>query len=517
VAYLRSGSGQLLSGVTPLAWWQAPLVRFRRLTPLARVAIFVAMVVATLAIERSVVAVLDSFERPEQMTGDLRVVVTEFDSHDSSGRPVASEPARLLAEDLARTLESDLREELEQQQPRRTVTVRPPAAAGRLSGATAADRAAAAAKLAADVQAHVVVYGSLDESRTQLQPEIYVSEGLLADAEELLGPMRLGPPIRTTAAIDDPTSSAQAQMREGLVLRARALGALILGLRELRDRSHDAADGYFETAVSRWGDAPGREVVYLFRGGAAAVSHRLDDAERWFGEALALSPSYGRARMGLAEVAFQRAKGTCERDDSSVDAAGLNHALEEYRATGTATDEPGVVSALARARLGMARIYACMGQAGIGVDSWAAAEEAATAVISDYEAGDKVLRELAAEAYAVRALTRLPFEGDPDGASAWQRAEQDLKAAVDLADYVGRRAAYRAELARVLSMQEGRTDEAREQYSQAIFEEPDADDRAKYERARDALNIEGTSQVPLAVHPARALVSPQPRAVGGVS
>jgi tetratricopeptide (TPR) repeat protein len=244
----------------------------------------------------------------------------------------------------------------------------------------------------------------------------------------------------------------------------------------------------------------------------------LDDAERWFREALALNPSYGRARMGLAEVAFQRAKGSCERDDPSVDAAGLSHALEEYRAAGTATDDPGgAVAALARARVGMARIYACMGQAGIGGDSWTAAEAEAAAVISAYEAGDQLLSELAAEAHAVRALTRLPFEGDPDRATALQRAEEDLKAAVSLAKYVGRRAAYRAELARVLSMQEGKTNEAREQYEQAIFEEPDADDRARYERARDALNSEGTSRVLFTGYPRPALMSTELPAVGGFS
>ncbi|CAN5850529.1 hypothetical protein BH24CHL6_BH24CHL6_12190 [soil metagenome] len=513
VAYLRSGSGQLLSGVVPLAWWQAPLVRFRRLTPLARVALFVALVVATLAVERSVDAVLGFFERPAQMTANLNVVVTEFDGRDASGRPVVSAPARGLAEDLARVLDVDLRNELEQQR-RRTVAVRPPADAGRLSGATSAERAAAAATLAADVGAHVVVYGSLDVTRTELQPEMYVSEGLLADAEELLGSMRIGPPIRATAAIDEELGE-QAEMRDQLVTRARALAALIVGLSELRSARYDPADEYLETAASRWGDAPGKEVVYLFRGGAAAVSHRLDDAERWFNEALALNPSYGRARMGLAEVAFQRAKGSCEWKDPSVDAEGLMHALDEYRAAGTATDDGEAVSAVARARLGMARIYTCMGQAGIGGDSWAAAEREATAVISAYEAGDELLRELAAEAHAVRAITRLPFEGDPEREAALQRAEQDLRDAVRLAKYVGRRAAYRAELARVLGLQ-GRNEEARNEYDRAINEEPDGDDRDRYEQLRDTLPAEGTGHRRLAIRSASTLSSPHSPAVGGL-
>ena len=514
VAYLRSGSGQLLSGVVPLAWWQAPLVRFRRLTPLARVALFVVLVIAALAIERSVDAVLGYFEAPAQMTADLNVVVTEFDGLDASGRPVVSAAARGLAEDLARVLDADLRNELEQEQRRRTVAVRPPADAGRLSGTTPAERAAAAAKLAADVGADVVVYGSLDATRTELQPEIYVSEGKLADAEELLGSLRLGPPIRATAAIDE-ESGEQAEMREQLVTRARALAGLVLGMSELRGARYDAADDYLETAATRWGDAPGKEVIYLFRGGAAAVSHRLDDAERWFNEALALNPSYGRARMGLAEVAFQRAKGSCEWEDPSVDGEGLMHALDEYRAAVAATDDDGAVSAVARARLGMARIYACMGQAGIGGDSWAAAETEATAVISAHEAGDELLRELAAEAHAVRAITRLPFEGDPDREIALQRAEQDLRAAIDLARYVGRRAAYRAELGRVLALQ-GRHEDARNEYNNAINEEPDADDRDRYEQLRDALPAEGSGHRRFAIRSASALASPHSLAVGGL-
>jgi tetratricopeptide (TPR) repeat protein len=512
VAYLRSGSGQLLSGVVPLAWWQAPLVRFRRLTPLARVAVFVTLVVATLAVERSVDAVLGFFERPAQMTADLNVVVTEFDGRDASGRPVASAPARALAEDLAEVLEVDLRNELAQS--RTTVAVRLPADAGRLSGDTSAGRAAAAATLAADVGADVVVYGSLDATRTELQPEMYVSEGLLADAEELLGSMRLGPPIRATAAIDEEPAE-RAEMRAQVVTRAGALASLIVGLSELRSADYGPADEYLEAAASRWGDAPGKEVVYLFRGGAAAVDHRLDDAERWFNEALALNPSYGRARMGLAEVAFQRAKGSCEWNDPSVDAEGLTRALDEYRAAGTATDDGEAVSAVARAQLGMARIYACMGQAGIGGDSWAAAEREATAVISAYEADDKLLRELAAEAHAVRAITRLPFEGAPERETALQRAEQDLREAVRLAEYVGRRAAYLAELARVLGLQ-GRNEEARNEYDRAIKEEPDGDDKERYQQLRDALPTEGTGHRRLAIRSASTLSSPHSPAVGGL-
>ena len=512
VAYLRSGSGQLLSGVVPLAWWQAPLVRFRRLTPLARVAVFVALVVATLAVERSVDAVLRMIEPPPPpapMTADLNVIVTEFDGLDASGRPVASAVARGLAEDLARVLERDLGNDVEQRGG--TVEVRQPAVAGRLSGTTQAEQAAAATKLAAEVGAQVVVFGWLDATRTELQPQIYVSEGLLADVEELLGSMRLGPPIRTTAAIDM-EAGERGEMRRQLVSRASALAALVLGMSELRGKRYDAADEYLDTAATWWGDAPGKEVIYLFRGSVAAVSDRLDDAETWFNEALALNKSYSRARMGLAEVAFQRSKGTCERD-GSVDAAGLMHALDEYEAAGTANDQGDAVSVAARASLGMARIYTCMGQAGIGEGSWAAAESEATAVISAFDAGDALLRELAAEAYAVRAITRLPFVGDPDREAAFQRTEQDLRKAVALARYVGRRAAYRAQLAWVLGEQ-GRIEDARNEYNEAIREEPDADDRIRYEQERDKLSSDDTSYRRLAIASASALSSPHSPAVG---
>jgi tetratricopeptide (TPR) repeat protein len=493
VAYLRSGSGQLLSTVTPLAWWQVPLVRFRRLRPLAQVALFVLAVIATLAVERTVDAVARYIEGPARMTGDHNIVVTEFDARDSSGLAIASAPALDLAEGLYETLRGEFTELGEQQ-----VQVRPPAETGRLAGSTPNERAVAAGELARKINADIVVYGSLDATRKELQPELFVSDRALADAEELAGPMQLGPPIRARRPIEE--GSARADMRNALVSRARALSELIAGLSQLRNANYDAAEDHFDAAAAQWGDGAGKEVVYLFRGSIAGVAGRLDEAERWFEDALALNSSYVRAQLGLAEVTFQRARGTCRRGDPTVDAEELRAAREQYSEAVTATDDPGAVSVSARARLGMARVYICMSQAGIQ-SLWAEAARETSKVIAAYQAGDESLKGLAAEAYAVRAITRLPVAGTTDPCAQYELAEQDFRAAIELAPYADREAAYNAGLAWVLA-QLGRVEEARDAYQLAIHHEPDEEDRAKYQGELDTLN--GNSSTPMGSAPSVA-------------
>jgi len=479
IVYLRSGTGELLSSVKPLTWWQRPLARFRRLAPVWRVAVFVISVLAAVAIQRGAEAVIQAAQGPSRMTGDYKVVVTEFDARDASGRPVRSQVASDLSVSLAETLQEDL-EGVEAAR----IKVRPPGEAGRLPGMSDEDRALAAKDLAERIDADIVIYGWLDASRTTLQPEFYVRERVLSEAQELVGSFRLGSPISGAAPIDEEAAAA-IRVRETLVSRARALSELVVGLSFFRTSEFAQAERHFDVALGSpgWPDGDGKEILYLFRGSTAGVLGQLSQAADWYNQALKLNPDFARAKLGLAEVRFQESKGTCEKGD--VEADGLRAARESYRDTLNATDQPASANVGAKAHLGIARVDLCISQAELE-DAWAEASAEAGMVVTAFEAGDDSLRQLAAEAHGVRAISALPGVGDPDADAKFHVAEGEYRQAIALASRPDRLAAYHAGLGYALGRL-GQLDDARREYDEAIRLAPEAA-RPGYQRARDQLD-----------------------------
>ena len=483
IVYLRSGTGELLSSVIPLTWWQRPLMRFRRLAPAWRAAVFVFTVLAAVAVQQGADALIKALQGPAVMTGEYNVVVTEFDARDAAGKPVQMQVATNLSQNLAETLQEDLRA-VETAK----IQVRPPAEAGRLSGATAEDRARAAKNLADRINADIVIYGWLDSSRTTLQPEFYVRERVLTDAQELVGSFQLGSAISEATPIDEEVAAAIA-VRQTLVSRARAISELVLGLSFFRTQRYQEAERHFDVALGAqgWPDGDGKEILYLFRGSTAGVLGQLPAAADWYERALRLNPDFARAKLGLAEVRFQQSKGTCEK--GGVDAAGLQAAREAYRDTLNASDQPASANVTAKAHLGVARVDLCISQAEAD-DLWREASAEASLVVAAFEGGDETLRQLAAEAHGVRAFSELPVVGDPDSEAKFLAAEGEYREAIALASRPDRLAAYHAGLAYVLGRL-GRIDEARREYDEAIRRAPEAA-KPGYQRARDELGTEAS-------------------------
>jgi tetratricopeptide (TPR) repeat protein len=479
IVYLRSGTGELLMSVTPVSWWQRPLLRFRRLAPLGKVAIFVLATLAAVGIQGGAQALYQAIQGPPRMTGDYNIVVTEFDARDATGQPIGSD----IASDLSHRLGEALKQDLESVESA-VIEVRQPDQAGRLSGATSEERARAAKALADRIDADVVIYGWLDTSRTTLQPEFYVRERVLTDAQELVGSFQLGSAISAPVPIDQ-EKAAGIKVRQRLVSRARALSELVLGLSYFRVAQYTEAERHFAVALTAegWPDADGKEILYLFRGSTDGMLGHLGSAAEWYQRALKLNPDFARARLGLAEVGFQEAKGSCERGD--VDANGLHDAREAYQATLSATDQPASANVSAKAHLGVARVDICISQAELE-DRWNEAAVEAMTVVAAFEAGDDSLRQLAAEAHGVRAICELPAVGDPNAQSRFQAAEAEYQKAIELSSRPDRLASFYAGLADVLHKL-GRDDEARQAYDKAIPLAPETI-RPRYEQLRGALD-----------------------------
>ncbi len=485
VIYLRAGDGVLLQRPARPSLWRGLVARFRRLPLPTKGAVVALAVVVVLVGAQSVRSIYGAINQPSRMTGDFNVVVTEFDGRDASGQPVRSDVASELSMSLSRTLEQELAS-IESA----VVTVRGPAEAGRLEGgASAEERVLAARGLAEQIDADVVIYGWLDATRTTLQPEFYLRERALADAQELLGSFRLGSAISGAVPLDNEPAAA-ISVRQRLSSRARAISELVLGLSFFRLQQYADAERHFDGAIGAqgWPDGDGKEILYLFRGSTAGALGKLPEAADWYDRALELNPQFARARLGLAEVRFQEAKGTCEPGD--VDADGLREARDAFRATLSATDQPASANVSAKAHLSIARVDLCISQAEVE-DRWDEASAEAGIVVAAYEAGDDSLGQLAAEAHGVRAFSELPLVGDPDAEAKFRTAEAEYRQAIALGSRQDRLAAYHAGLAYVLGRL-GQVDDARHEYDEAIRLAPEAA-RPGYQRARDELGASPVS------------------------
>lgn len=484
VLFLRSGTGVLLPAVRPMSWVQRQRARYRRLSPAVKVGMWVASPIAGVVIVAFATNLYQTVQGPPRMTGEYNVVVTEFDAHDASGNPVASSVASDLSHSLADALKQDLTG-----LGSIVVEVRPPGEAGRLSGSSDEQRALEARRLADRIGADVVIYGWLDDARTALHPQFYVRQGDLTGAQELVGAFQLGSAIRAPTPIDQEKAAA-ITVRELLVSRTRSISELILGLSYFRLQQYGGAERHLDAAIAAdgWPDGDGREVLYLFRGGAAGAMGNLLEADSWYDKALELNPQFARAHLGRAEDAFQHAKGTCER--GGVDARGLMAARDAYQGTLAAADQPASANVSSKAHLGIARVDVCISQAELE-DRWDEAASEATIVIAAFDAGDESLRELAAEAHGVRAFSALPVAGAPDAQARYRDAENDYRNAIALGSRPDRRAAFYVGLAQVL-IKLGNLDEARQAYDSAMSLIP-VSDQSQYDWLRRLLETTAPS------------------------
>jgi tetratricopeptide (TPR) repeat protein len=462
VCYLRADSSRLLEApqVIPRVGF---LDRFGALGRGARWAIGTAGAAIFGAAVLGVLAVIAGFlQGPPRMQGEFNVVVTEFVASDGAGQG-GNDTARALSVNLFDALRTELAglKDLH-------VEVMAPSAAGRLSGATPDERGRQAQHLASATNGDMVIYGSLDAAGTSLQPEFYISPKFLAGAEELVGTFRLGTPITSLAPPGNPAVSID--LRRKLQSRTSAMTVFVAGLTLFAGNDFSRAQGEFERAIDDggWDDRDGKEVVFLFRGTAAALQGNLTDARTAYETALGLNPEYGRAMIGLAQVELNGATGGC--DPATANDEGLAAARDEFRAALDARDQPPLSNVPAKAHFGIARVDVCRSQA-FGEGSWADADQEIQAVISAFEA-DGALQDLAAEAHALRAQIRLPAPTEPDPAPRYLAAADEYRAAIGLSMHDGRKASFNDSLGWVLERIGQRT-EAAHAYDEAIRLAPD--------------------------------------------
>jgi tetratricopeptide (TPR) repeat protein len=335
--------------------------------------------------------------------GDFNVVVAEFSATDETS---GARLSQALFEQIATTLGGVTDVNIE---------VAGPAEVGALAGDTPESRAEAAADLADQVGADVVVYGTLEilEGLSNLFAGFYLSSRGLTGAEELAG---VYPLDSVQLATTDPLALSQAASRF-LEPKIIALTQLAIGLSHYQLNEYAEAEALFTEAEASWpssaGRINGREVVLSLLGNVSGLRENLDAADDYFTRALDLDPDYSRARFGAAEVRFQRSRGSLCGGTGEGDVVGLEDAVRQFEEL-IDLPAPPLAFLPERARLEIGRIYECLTLN--GVDRRDEAREILEAVIADIS-GETRLRDLEAEAHFALGIYHL-LNGDEPAALA---------------------------------------------------------------------------------------------------
>jgi tetratricopeptide (TPR) repeat protein len=419
---------------------------------------------------------------PKPLSGDLNVAVAPFAVGDG-GAPASQ------GERLAEAVRGTLAEQLKAQRERTDVTFRvaPPPELDPLEGASEGERAAAAERVAARLQADIVVYGTVrdDPDETVVTPSFYLSPRSLGDAAELVGGHRLGAPLVVRGSLAG-SVAARVELRQLLAARTRTLSEFVVGFSHFARQDFGKAERWFERAeqASETAGGDAGEVVHLFLGHAAGRSGNFAAAEDAYSAALRVAPEYARARFGIAEVRFQRAHGGCRR--GQIDEAGVREAIRGYAEAESGREQPYGALLRVRARFARGRALLCLSQAGLG-PYWGEAEALLREVVRAYDRGEDRLRDEASEALGNIALIQLPGRGDTAPEEELRTAAASYERALSLSRDPDRQAVFWS----MLGFIHGRLGDqpaAERAYRRAIALDPDADDRRRYENERRALS-----------------------------
>ncbi len=192
--------------------------------------------------------------------------------------------------------------------------------------------------------------------------------------------------------------------------------------------------------------------------------------------------------IGLAEVQYHQSSHLCKRD--TIDADGVKAAREQFRSALAAPDQPPLSNVAAKGHFGIGRANYCLSQAAIE-SAWDDADRELTTVIAEYEAGNKGVQDLAAEAHFLMASVRMPAVGNPDKASFYRAAVEEYRKAIELSLHDARKALFFDAIGWVMERL-GETEEARRAYQQAIDLAPDDAAKDFYRNHLEQVGAAGT-------------------------
>jgi tetratricopeptide (TPR) repeat protein len=430
------------------------------------------LLVVVLGVAASAISVLDAVtsmfrsRQIETMSGDINVAVTQFTVFGSED-PRIAEP---IARDLSKSVSTELEAELQAyRKDDFVIQTRAPASLGKISASSAASRVEQLRDVSRSVDADVVVGANvvIAGNRTAVLPEFYIADEKLQDAEELAGYHRLSSVSEFGSPEGNP--AVRREIRRALLQHIRGITSFVLGLGLFNRGEFREANLQFASALDSWVDDQDRALAYLFLGNIAGRTGDLPRARGYYRDALAESPRYVRAKLGLAELAYQEGRGACERE--SVDARSLLVALRLYRDVEGELRQDRVLSL--KATFGMGRVYLCLSQSGTR-NYWPDAERAFRTVAGTSDRSQRA-QELASESYASLGLIFLPPERAGESEAQYRRAEAAYRKAIDLSPSRVRQALFYSMIG-YIHEQLGDYAQACESYVHALERDPDREE-----------------------------------------
>jgi tetratricopeptide (TPR) repeat protein len=345
------------------------------------------------------------------------------------------------------------------------IQVEGPERVGQVAGQTLADREKNAEALARKVNAHVLLYGTIQRAgdMVTLAPEFYVNIQQGYETAELAGQHRLGDAIlvRTTAAGEQD----QVALDRELTRRSQVLSLVTKGLSLHFAFAYEDALAFFEQANddSLWDLSSGRETLYLFEGNAAARAGLLERAEAAYLRAVEIDPEYARAYIGLGSVYYTWSLQGTSSQSFEPNAEDQQQALAYFDQALQAQHKPPLADIETKAAFGRAEVYLSRWLAGSDAQDRDEATRQFQAVIDAHSNGQNPrLQDLASEAWA-----RLGLIARQQGEH--RVAVEKYVQAHELASIPGRRAVFSMTLAD-LHGRLGQPDEARTAYEAAVRE-----------------------------------------------
>lgn len=394
---------------------------------------------------------------------------------DESGAAVRSSAGRAVAEFLYQRFGPALAD-LDLDVP---YEVRPPTLACALPGRTAEERAAAAAAYAERINADILVYGVITDTRktdptgtvpSRLELAFYIGYSGSDNENELSGPYALGEPLPITLPFD-PESLLAIEHPPHLV-RMNVLAELVVGLSYLSADNPEKALTYIRQAEenAHWPSVDGKEFAYLLLGHAlvrqASITGQTDslqEALTAYDRALTIQPGYIRAQLGRASCLAMLS--VAERGDDGLrrlDRGRLEEARAAYEAVLTGSAGRPDEQEVSAAHAGLGYVYLTSGLYGQPADFERARGELQT-VIERYEAGETDSAKSAGLAYGYLGLLARQ-QGDLTTAAAHYKRAADLVAPVSRALYLfrlGELACQQGEYNAALALNQRAIDDAR--------------------------------------------------------
>ena len=306
------------------------------------------------------IGILKLYSAPTSMPEhSFNIAIAEFRTLDAEGKTIPSELGKMISKELYTGLKTfpeggELNiwhDSVPPSEKRFDIEIGP------IEGHTTSTKALTLEKIALELNADILVYGSIAQidAKVIITPEFYIARLPAAahrESVELLGSQQLGPAISSS-------QTGLGEAFEQLAGRAKRLALVVKGLRHLFADAPLLAIDYLDKAlgVDKNNIYKVGEIVFYYKGQAYLalgelyqknqdqkhlVPEQYNQAEIAFNDSLNANRSYARAHIGLGILHFEKLRQFGPKEEP-LESAEYNKAIDEFTSALAVTNTQGSV------------------------------------------------------------------------------------------------------------------------------------------------------------------------------